>query len=276
MVKIGSSDFEAGAGELFFILGACVIESEDQAFSLARSILQISEKVKFNFIYKASFDKANRTSIDSFRGPGLNEGLRIIEKIKNEFKIPVLVDIHLPDQADEVAKVADIIQIPAFLCRQTDLILAAARTGKAINIKKGQFLAPVDVSNVIKKIESAGNKNILITERGTCFGYNNLVVDFTSIPEMKKTGYPVVFDATHSLQLPGGGGNQSGGRRQHVPVLARAAVAAGVDAVFMELHENPPTAKSDSATSFYLSQLEKLTQELMNISKSIGANTGEL
>lgn len=251
--------------ELVFILGSCVIESENQALSLAEKLKNLSEKVPFKFVYKASFDKANRTSIDSFRGPGIKDGLRILSQIKEKFNLPLTVDIHSPEQANEVSGVVDIIQIPAFLCRQTDLVVAAAKTGKWVNVKKGQFLAPWDMHQVVKKVENSGNKNILVTERGTSYGYNNLVVDFTSLPIMKEFGYPVVFDATHSVQLPGGKGSESGGRRKFVPELSRAAIAAGADMIFMEVHENPEEAKSDKATIFPLADLEGLIKELSDL-----------
>ena len=269
MIRIPKCNFDIGSKELTFILGACVIESESQVLSLVKILKTLSTKLEFNFIFKASFDKANRTSIDSFRGPGIVEGLKILEKIKKEFSVPLLTDIHEISQANAASEIVDIIQIPAFLCRQTDLIVAAAKTGKIINVKKGQFLAPWDMLNVIEKIENTGNSNILITERGTCFGYNNLVVDFTSIPIMKEYGYPVIFDATHSVQLPGGQGNSSGGRRQYVSTLAKAAVAAGADAIFMEIHENPKEAKSDAATSFSLHQLELLISDLKLLANAV-------
>lgn len=269
MIKINNTEIKIGDRELCFFLGPCVIESEKQAYTLAGQLKELSEKNKFNFIYKASFDKANRTSISSFRGPGLDEGLRILAKIKEDFSLPLLVDVHQPEQAPRVAELADILQIPAFLCRQTDLLVAVAKTGKPVNVKKGQFLAPWDIKQTVGKIESTGNKNILLTERGASFGYNNLVVDFTSIPIMKETGYPVVFDATHSLQLPGGKGTETGGRREFIPTLSKAAVAAGADAVFMEVHENPEKAMSDSATSMKMSELEPLLLELIELSKTV-------
>jgi 2-dehydro-3-deoxyphosphooctonate aldolase (KDO 8-P synthase) len=268
MIKVGK-DLEIGGNELTFIFGSCIIESETQAFSLAESLKEMSQKNSFKFVYKASFDKANRTSISSFRGPGLEEGLKIVEKIGREFDLPTTVDIHSPEQADIVKDVVDIIQIPAFLCRQTDLVVAAAKTGKVVNIKKGQFLAPNDTKEIVKKIESAGNNQIMLTERGTAFGYNNLVVDFTALPIMQSTGYPVVFDATHSVQLPGGHGKESGGRREYVPNLAKAAVAAGADVVFMEVHKNPSESKSDRATIFPMDSLENLIGELIDISKVV-------
>ena len=268
MIKI-NNDINIGEKDLCFFLGPCVIESEEQACTLAEKLKDLSVKNKFNFVFKASFDKANRTSIDSFRGPGLEEGLRILAKIKEDYSLPLLVDVHTPEQAAKVAEVADILQVPAFLCRQTDLLVAVAKTGKAINVKKGQFLAPWDIKQIVGKIESTGNKNILLTERGASFGYNNLVVDFTSIPIMKETGYPVVFDATHSLQLPGGRGNETGGRREFIPTLSKAAIAAGADAIFMEVHENPKEAKSDSATSMRLSELEPLLLELLELAGAV-------
>lgn len=255
---------------LFLISGPCVIESEELVFRCAKQLKEITERLGMDYYFKASFDKANRTSIDSFRGPGLEEGLRILKAVKDEFGVKICTDIHEPWQAEQTAEVADIIQIPAYLCRQTDLLVAAGKTGKIINIKKGQFLAPWDMENVVRKIESTGNKNIMLCERGSCFGYNNLVVDMTSIPEMQKFGYPVVFDATHSVQKPGGNGKSTGGNREYVPTLAMAAVAAGADGIFMEAHPNPPQALSDGSNSIALDDVEALLRQLVEIKKIKG------
>lgn len=255
---------------LFLISGPCVIESEELVFRCAKQLKEITERLGMDYYFKASFDKANRTSIDSFRGPGLEEGLRILKAVKDEFGVKICTDIHEPWQAEQTAEVADIIQIPAYLCRQTDLLVAAGKTGKIINVKKGQFLAPWDMENVVRKIESTGNKNIMLCERGSCFGYNNLVVDMTSIPEMQKFGYPVVFDATHSVQKPGGNGKSTGGNREYVPTLAMAAVAAGADGIFMEAHPNPPQALSDGSNSIALEDVEALLSKLVEIKKIKG------
>jgi 2-dehydro-3-deoxyphosphooctonate aldolase (KDO 8-P synthase) len=234
-----------GGGDLFLIAGPCVIESEDHALRVAEIIKGVVRSLNFPFIFKASYDKANRTSIRSFRGPGLKEGLRILKKVKDEVHLPVLTDVHQAVDVAAVAEVVDVLQIPAFLCRQTDLIVAAGRTGKPVNVKKGQFVAPRDMKHVVEKLASTGNRAILLTERGTTFGYNNLVVDMRGLADMRALGVPVVFDATHSVQLPGGAGDRSGGERAYVPALARAAVAVGVDALFMEMHEDPDRTMAD-------------------------------
>ncbi|MFP4107520.1 MAG: 3-deoxy-8-phosphooctulonate synthase [Desulfonatronovibrio sp.] len=252
---------------LFFILGPCVLEGLDQALRIADRIAAMGHELDTSMIFKSSFDKANRTSVKSFRGPGLEQGLQWLQKIKDRTGLPVVTDVHLPDQISSVAQVADIIQIPAFLCRQTDLLLTAARTGKIINIKKGQFLAPWDMNQVVSKLTSTGNHRIWLTERGTAFGYNNLVVDFRSLPIMKSFGYPVIFDATHSVQTPGGKGTCSGGQREFVPVLARASVAAGANGVFMEVHPAPDKALCDGPNSWPLDQLKLLLTSLLNISR---------
>jgi 2-dehydro-3-deoxyphosphooctonate aldolase (KDO 8-P synthase) len=251
--------------ELFFILGPCVLENLDQARRTAEDIAGISSDLNIRVIFKSSFDKANRTSVNSFRGPGIHQGLEWLQKIKDRTGLPIITDIHSPDQAGLVAEVADVIQIPAFLCRQTDILLAAAETGRIINIKKGQFLAPWDMGQVISKISSKGDSMIWLTERGTSFGYNNLVVDFRSLPVMKDFGWPVVFDATHSVQIPGGRGVSSGGQREFVPVLARAAVAAGANGLFMEVHPEPDKALCDGPNSWPLSKLRALLQNLLEI-----------
>lgn len=240
------------------IAGPCVLEDQERVLKIGAKIKEITTRLDIPFIFKASYDKANRSSINSFRGPGLNEGLARLAQLKEELAVPVLTDIHQTEQAAVVAEVVDIIQVPAFLSRQTDLLLAAGKTGKIVNIKKGQFLAPHDIKKVVEKVESTGNKQILLTERGVSFGYNNLVVDMRSLPIMRNTGYPVVFDATHSVQLPGAGGDRSGGEREFVPALTRAALGAGVDALFIEVHDNPDQALSDGPNMVQLDQLERL------------------
>lgn len=266
-VKI-SDGIELGEGlPLCIIAGPCVIEEYSITLKIAKTLKEIADRLGVPYIFKASYDKANRTSITSFRGPGIDKGLEILARIKKEVGVPVTSDIHVMEEAEKAAEVLDVIQIPAFLSRQTDFILAAARTGKPINIKKGQFLAPWDMENVVKKAESTGNKNIILTERGASFGYNNLVSDMRSIPIMQKTGCPVVFDATHSVQLPGGKGGSSGGNREYAPVLARAAVAAGADAIFMEVHPDPDKALCDGPNSLRLDDAEKLITQLSQIRK---------
>ena len=233
---------------------------------------EITDKLNIDYYFKASFDKANRTSINSYRGPGIEEGMRILKKVKDEVGVKIATDIHEPWQAEKVAEVVDLIQIPAFLCRQTDLLVAAAKTGKLINVKKAQFLAPWDMGNVVKKIEDSGNKNIMLCERGSCFGYNNLVVDMTGLLEMKKFGYPVVFDATHSVQKPGGKGNATGGNREYAKYLAKAATAMGVTAFFMEVHPDPDNALSDGPNSIKLDEVEKLLETIIAISDVVKEN----
>ncbi|MEC4895757.1 MAG: 3-deoxy-8-phosphooctulonate synthase [Oscillatoria sp. PMC 1051.18] len=250
---------------LALIAGPCVIESEEFTLKMAAEIRKIGDRLSIPFIFKSSFDKANRTSIESFRGQNLETGLKILQKVKDEINVPVLTDIHESHQAKIVAEVVDILQIPAFLCRQTDLLIAAAATKRAINVKKGQFLAPWDMKHVVSKLETAGATNILLTERGTSFGYNTLVVDFRSLPQMRELGYPVIFDATHSVQMPGGQGGKSGGQRQFVPHLARAATAIGIDALFLEVHENPDIALSDGPNMIPLAQLETLLKQILSI-----------
>lgn len=251
------------------IAGPCVIESEENVMLVAKKIKEITDKLDIPFVFKSSFDKANRTSINSFRGPGLEEGLRILNKVKTELNLNVTTDIHEPYQAEEVAKVVDIIQIPAFLCRQTDLLVAAAKTGKTVNVKKAQFLAPWDMKNVVGKLEESGNTDIMLCERGTSFGYNNLVVDMTGLVEMKKFGYPVVFDATHSVQKPGGKGNCTGGNREYVEYLAKAAIAVGADAIFMEVHPDPDNALSDGPNMVKLDELEEILVKLKKVYQAI-------
>ena len=266
-VKVGKVIFSEK--HLGVIAGPCVIESRDHSLKMASEIKQISDKIKLPIIFKSSFDKANRTSIKSFRGPGIDKGMKILSDVKAETGLPVLTDIHTSDQARIVAEVADVLQVPAFLSRQTDILVAASETGKPVNIKKGQFLAPWDVEHIVHKIEEAGSNNILLTDRGTQFGYNNLVADMRAIPLMKEYGYPVIFDATHSAQLPGGSGGHSSGMRDMIPTLARSAVAAGCSGVFMEVHDNVESAKSDAATQWPLNKLENLLIDLMNIHKVV-------
>jgi 2-dehydro-3-deoxyphosphooctonate aldolase (KDO 8-P synthase) len=264
--KVG--DVEVG-GRLFLIAGPCVIESESHALKMAEAISQIAARIGIPYIFKSSYDKANRTSIKSYRGPGLEEGLRVLARIKSEVGVPVLSDVHETAQVKAAAKVLDVIQIPAFLSRQTDLILEAARSGRAVNIKKGQFLAPHDIGNVIEKVTSQGNHRLIITERGVSFGYNNLVVDFRSFPIMRSFGYPVVYDVTHSLQRPGGLGTSSGGDAEFIEYLARAAVACGVDGIFMEVHDDPSAALSDGPNNLPLKRLAPILEKLKAIDELI-------
>jgi len=259
-----------GSG-LFLIAGPCVIESEAHALKMAEAISAVARKLQIPYIFKASYDKANRTSLHSFRGPGLEEGLRILEKVKKETGVPVLTDVHEAVDIPAVAEVVDVVQIPAFLCRQTDLLVAAAKHAKSINIKKGQFVSPWDMRHAVEKVRASGNNNIFLTERGSSFGYNNLVVDMRSLAIMRQFA-PVVFDATHSVQLPssGAGGKAvSGGQPEYIPLLARAAVAAGVDGIFMEVHDNPAEAKSDGANALPLSDLEGVLLELLAIKSAL-------
>lgn len=264
---ISLGNLRLGAGEpLFLIAGPCVIESETHLRMMAERVAKIAADAGVPLVFKASFDKANRSSMNAFRGPGLKEGLRILGKIKSDLKLPILTDIHEASQAAPVAEVADILQIPAFLARQTDLLVAAGKTGRVVNAKKPQFVSPADMKNVIEKVSSTGNANIILTERGSSFGYHNLVVDFRGIPQMKKLGYPVVFDATHSVQLPGGQGHSSGGQPEFIEPLARAAVAADVDGLFIETHNNPAEALSDGANALPLDQLAGLLSRLKELS----------
>ncbi|MCW9003979.1 MAG: 3-deoxy-8-phosphooctulonate synthase [Gammaproteobacteria bacterium] len=258
--------YQVGLDQPFFLFaGPCVIESEAMALETAAALKEITEKLNIPFVYKSSFDKANRSSMDSFRGPGMEEGLRILEKVKNELGVPVITDVHEDTPMDEVADVVDILQTPAFLCRQTNFILKVAATGKPVNIKKGQFMAPWDMKNVVDKARSTGNQQIMVCDRGVSFGYNNLVSDMRALAVMRETNCPVVFDATHSVQLPGGQGTSSGGQREHVPVLARAAVAAGVSGLFMESHPDPDRALSDGPNAWPLSKMESLLSTLQAI-----------
>jgi 2-dehydro-3-deoxyphosphooctonate aldolase (KDO 8-P synthase) len=254
-----------GGSSLAFIVGPCVIESAAHAMETALAIREIATRTRLGVIFKASYDKANRTSRQSFRGPGLDEGLRILADIKDKTGLPILTDIHEPSHAVVAAQVVDVLQIPAFLSRQTDLLVAAARTGKAVNVKKGQFLSPRDVKHVVDKISAEGNPSVLVTERGVSFGYNNLVVDMRAFPMLRELGYPVVFDVTHSLQLPGAGDGVTAGLAEYIEPLASAGVGAGVDAVFMEVHEEPARAKSDAANALRLDKLEALMRKLTRI-----------
>jgi 2-dehydro-3-deoxyphosphooctonate aldolase (KDO 8-P synthase) len=263
-VRVGSLSI-GGGRPLAFILGPCVIESASHALDTAAAIRDIASRCGVPAIFKASYDKANRTSISSFRGPGLDEGLRILADVRSRTGLPVLTDIHEPAQAAVAAQAVDVLQIPAFLSRQTDLLVAAARTGKPVNVKKGQFLAPRDMKHVISKITGAGNESVLVTERGVSFGYNDLVVDMRALPMLRELGYPVVFDVTHSLQLPGAGNGVTAGLAQYIEPLASAGVAAGVDAVFMEVHADPAKAKSDAANALRLDLLEPLIMKLKRI-----------
>jgi 2-dehydro-3-deoxyphosphooctonate aldolase (KDO 8-P synthase) len=261
--KVG--DVEVGGGELFLIAGPCVVESEAHALKMAEAISRITRRLGVPYIFKASYDKANRTSATAHRGPGVEEGLRVLGRVRTEFGLSVLTDVHETAQVRAAAEVADVLQIPAFLCRQTDLIVEAARTGRAVNIKKGQFLAPHDMKNAVAKVTSQNNRRVIITERGTSFGYHNLVVDFRGLPVMRGFGYPVVYDITHSLQRPGGLGTATGGDAEFIEYMARAGVACGVDGVFMEVHDNPAAALSDGPNSLPLERLAPLLETLKAI-----------
>ncbi|MCP4250512.1 MAG: 3-deoxy-8-phosphooctulonate synthase [bacterium] len=261
-----------GAGQpLALIAGPCVIESLEHSLELAERIAQIARRQGFPLVFKASFDKANRSSGGSFRGPGLEEGLAVLTEVRRRFDLPVISDIHLPDQATAAGEVLDCLQIPAFLCRQTDLLLAAGRAGRCVNVKKGQFMAPEHMAGAVEKIRAIGNKNVLLTERGTFFGYGRLVNDFTAIPRMRRYA-PVVFDATHSCQLPGAAGEITGGQREFVPLLALAGVAAGADALFLEVHDDPDRAKSDPATVYPLDGLESLLERCRRVAEAVGVD----
>ena len=263
MIPVSLGEFSIGGGSpLVLIAGPCVIESEQHAMDLAGRLAEITRKARVPFIFKASYDKANRTSGRSFRGPGLDEGLRVLAGIKSRLRVPILTDIHEPAHAAAAADVADVLQIPAFLSRQTDLLIAAAKTGRVVNIKKGQFLAPDDVKHAIAKVTDAGNERVLVTERGVSFGYHNLVVDMRAFPMMRALGVPVVFDVTHSLQLPGGGDGVTAGQAEYIEPLASAGVAAGVDGVFVEVHEEPSRAKSDARNALRLDKIEPLLRRL--------------
>jgi 2-dehydro-3-deoxyphosphooctonate aldolase (KDO 8-P synthase) len=266
-------DIRLGGGHpLVLIAGPCVIESEEHAMSLAGALVELTRRLHVPFIFKASYDKANRTSLESFRGPGLEDGLRTLALVKERTRLPVLTDIHDPRHAAAAAAVVDILQVPAFLSRQTDLLVAAARTGRVVNVKKGQFLAPGDMRHVVAKLEASGAHGILLTERGTTFGYNNLVVDMRALPMLREFHHPVVFDVTHSLQLPGAGNGVTSGLPAYVEPLARAGVAAGVDAVFMEVHDNPAAARSDGANALPLDRLETLLRRLVELDRIVKAH----
>ncbi|HEX4914109.1 MAG TPA: 3-deoxy-8-phosphooctulonate synthase [Vicinamibacterales bacterium] len=270
VASVSAGPVTFGTGHpLAFILGPCVIESEQHAVDTAVTLGEIAGRLGVPVVFKASFDKANRTSISSYRGPGLADGLRVLAKVKARTGLPILTDIHEPAQAGAAAGVADILQIPAFLSRQTDLIVAAARTGRVVNVKKGQFLAPKDMKHVIAKITESGNPNVLVTERGVSFGYNNLVVDPRAFPMLRAFGFPVIFDVTHSLQLPGAGDGVTAGLAEYIEPMAQAGVAAGIDGVFMEVHEEPSRAKSDAANALRLDRLEPLLQRLVALDKIV-------
>jgi 2-dehydro-3-deoxyphosphooctonate aldolase (KDO 8-P synthase) len=263
---ISIRDWKLGGGHPFFLIaGPCVIESEDHCLEIAARLKEIAVSVGVPFVFKASYDKANRTSIDSYRGPGLEAGLKTLQQVKDKLDIPVISDVHEVVQVAAAAQVLDVIQIPAFLCRQTDLVCAAAETGRVVNIKKGQFLAPLDVGNILRKAESTGNTQVMVTERGASFGYNNLVVDFRSLPQLRSLGAPVVFDTTHSVQLPGGAGTKSSGQAEFIPYLSRAAVAVGIDGIFCEVHERPERALSDGANALKIDLLEGMLKRLKEL-----------
>lgn len=255
--------------------GPCALEERDRVLRIAEGIKKITDKLGIPYVFKASYDKANRSSIESYRGPGLEDGLELLSEVKDRFELPLLSDVHTAEQAQIAGEVLDIVQVPAFLSRQTDLVVAAGETGKIVNVKKGQFLAPWDIDQVVGKIESTGNERIILTERGVTFGYNNLVVDMRSIPRLKEAGYPVVFDATHSVQLPGGAGDSSSGEREYVPHLTRAAAGVGIDALFMEVHDNPSAAKSDSATMLSLDNLEEVLKQALSIDEVVKDRGGK-
>ncbi len=268
IVQVGK--IRIGAGQpLALLAGPCVLEGLERSLRIGRRVKEITRRLGMPYIFKASFDKANRSSYKSFRGPGLEEGLKILQTIKEELQVPIVTDIHCTTQVEKAAKVADILQIPAFLCRQSDLLYAAARSGRVVNVKKGQFLAPKDMKNVVEKLEEGGCEDILLTERGASFGYNNLVVDMRAFPIMRSFGYPVVFDATHSVQLPGGAGTKSAGNREYVEYLMRGAVACGVDALFMEVHDNPEEALSDGPNMVYLDRLEAILKQALAIDEVV-------
>ena len=267
-VKLGK--LKLGTGQkLFLIAGPCVIESERHAMKMAERIARIARDLEVPTIFKASYDKANRTAVESYRGPGLRRGLKVLARIRKEFRLPVLTDVHTVEEAAPAAEVCDILQIPAFLCRQTDLLVAAGRSGAVVNIKKGQFLAPKAMAPTVQKVLSTGNRQVLVTERGTCFGYNNLVVDIRSLAMMKRLGFPVVLDVTHSLQLPSAAGHASGGQPEFIEPLARAGVAAGVDGLFLEVHDNPAKALSDGPNSLSLKQLRGLLERLTELAQLV-------
>jgi 2-dehydro-3-deoxyphosphooctonate aldolase (KDO 8-P synthase) len=271
MQTIEISGLKIGEGQPHLVIaGPCVIEDAGLVMETAKELKRITGDLKLPFIFKSSYDKANRSSGQSFRGPGIKDGLQILSRVRDEVGVPVLSDVHSVDEAMEAGKVLDVLQIPAFLCRQTDLLVAAAQTGRAVNVKKGQFLAPWDMANVVKKIEEAGNRRILLTERGASFGYNNLVTDFRALPIMRRLGYPVIFDATHSVQLPGGAGTRSSGQREFIAPLARGAVAVGCEGLFMEVHPNPDKALSDGPNMVPLAEVRGLLEQIARVAAAIG------
>ena len=270
MNKVQIADFSIGGGEpLALLAGPCVLEDLDRCLYIGRTIKEIACRLGMPYVFKASYDKANRSAFNSFRGPGLEKGIEMLKEIKRQLNVPIVTDVHETCQVEKAAEVADILQIPAFLCRQTDLLYAAAQTGRVVNVKKGQFMAPADMRNVVDKLLEGGCSRIMLTERGASFGYNNLVVDMRSFPIMRSFGYPVVFDATHSVQMPGGAGTHSSGKREYVPYLTRAAVGAGVDALFLEVHDNPDEALSDGPNMVYLDKLEEILKDALAINEIV-------
>ena len=270
MNKVQIADFSIGGGEpLALLAGPCVLEDLDRCLYIGRTIQEIACRLGIPYVFKASYDKANRSAFNSFRGPGLEKGVEMLKEIKRQLNVPIVTDVHETCQVEKAAEVADILQIPAFLCRQTDLLYAAAQTGRVVNVKKGQFMAPADMRNVVDKLLEGGCSRIMLTERGASFGYNNLVVDMRSFPIMRSFGYPVVFDATHSVQMPGGAGTHSSGKREYVPYLTRAAVGAGVDALFLEVHDNPDEALSDGPNMVYLDKLEEILKDALAINEIV-------
>ena len=270
MNKVQIADFSIGGGEpLALLAGPCVLEDLDRCLYIGRTIKEIASRLGMPYVFKASYDKANRSAFNSFRGPGLEKGVEMLKEIKRQLNVPIVTDVHETCQVEKAAEVADILQIPAFLCRQTDLLYAAAQTGRVVNVKKGQFMAPADMRNVVDKLLEGGCSRIMLTERGASFGYNNLVVDMRSFPIMHSFGYPVVFDATHSVQMPGGAGTHSSGKREYVPYLTRAAVGAGVDALFLEVHDNPDEALSDGPNMVYLDKLEEILKDALAINEIV-------
>ena len=270
MNKVQIADFSIGGGEpLALLAGPCVLEDLDRCLYIGRTIKEIACRLGMPYVFKASYDKANRSAFNSFRGPGLEKGVEMLKEIKRQLNVPIVTDVHETCQVEKAAEVADILQIPAFLCWQTDLLYAAAQTGRVVNVKKGQFMAPADMRNVVDKLLEGGCSRIMLTERGASFGYNNLVVDMRSFPIMRSFGYPVVFDATHSVQMPGGAGTHSSGKREYVPYLTRAAVGAGVDALFLEVHDNPDEALSDGPNMVYLDKLEEILKDALAINEIV-------
>lgn len=269
MKTVELNNFEIGADKLTIFAGPCAIESKDILFKTAEKLKEICQKLDINYIFKASYDKANRSSLNSYRGLGIDEGLDLLSQVKKEFDLPIVTDFHTPDEAKLAASVADVIQIPAFLCRQTDMLTAAAKTGKIVNIKKGQFLSPYQMKSIAQKVIDSGNDKVLITERGTSFGYNNLVVDMRSVKIIQDMGYPLVFDATHSVQIPGGHGESSAGEREFVPLLAKSAVAAGARALFFEIHPDPKCAKCDGDNMIELSNAQKLFEDILKVYQAV-------